>query len=127
MSPPVLLCIDDRRELLQVRKANLERLGCSVVTAANIAAAIALLECTDVAAVLVDYKCEGMDTEAVVCQIKRRFPAQPVILLSAYSDVPERLLWLVDEYVMKSDPPERVVQVVKQMRSGTRKAQTAIA
>lgn len=122
MTPPVLLCIDDRPELLRVRKTRLERLGCSVITATTTAAAIALLERTAVAAVLLEYKCEGMDAEAVACQIKRWFPAQPLILLSAYSDVPERLLWLVDEYVMKSDPPERVVQRVEHMRNCTGKA-----
>lgn len=127
MSPLVLLCIDDRQELLQLRKSTLERLGCSVVTATSTPAAIALLERTAVTAVLVDYKCEGMDAEAVACQIKGRFPAQPVILLSAYSDLPERLLWLVDEYVMKSDPPERVVELATRVTSGGGKARTAVA
>lgn len=105
----------------------LEQLGCSVVTATTISAAIALLERTAVAVVLLEHKCEGMDAEAAACQIKRRFPVQFVILLSAYSDVPERLLWLVDEYVMRSDPPERVVQLVRRMGSETGKAQTAAA
>jgi CheY-like chemotaxis protein len=127
MPPPVLLCIDDRLELLQVRKATLEQLGCSVVTATTISAAIGWLERTAVNAVLLEYKCEGMDAEAAACQIKRRFPLQPVILLSAYSDVPERLLWLVDEYVMRSEPPERVVQLVQHMGSSAGKAQTAAA
>lgn len=120
---PVLLCVDDRKELLLIRKATLERLGCSVITATNISAAIAMLQCTSVAAVLLEYKCEGMDAEAAALQIKRRFPAQTIILLSAYSDVPERLLGLVDGYVRKSDPPEQVVQLVEHIRSGTGKAQ----
>jgi hypothetical protein len=27
--------------------------------------------------------------------------------------MPERILWLVDEYVMKSEPPERLVPIIK--------------
>ena len=53
------------------------------------------------AAVLLEYKLEGMDVEAVACHIKQRFPNLPIILLSAYCEMPERILWLVDEYVMK--------------------------
>lgn len=90
-----------------------------VITATTIPAAIAALEHTVVTAVLLEYKCEGIDAEAIACQIKLRFPSQPMILLSAYSEVPERVLWLVDEYVMRSDSPERVVQLVERMRSGT--------
>ena len=112
MSSPVLLCIDDRPHMLQVRKARLETLGYSAETATSAPTAIAMLERTAVDAVLVEYKSEGMDAEAVAFQIKRRFPNQPIILLSAYSDVPERILWLVDEYVMRSEPLERLAQVI---------------
>ncbi len=98
-----------------------------MLTATTASAAIAALQCTAVAAVLLDYKSEGMDTEAVAFHIKRQFPAQPVILLSAYSDLPEPVLWLVDEYVMRSEPPERVVQVVERVISRNGQAQAACA
>jgi two-component SAPR family response regulator len=45
--------------------------------------------------------------------MKQRFPNLPIILLSAYSEMPERILWLVDEYVMKSELPERLVPVIE--------------
>jgi len=38
--------------------------------------------------------------------IKQRFPNLPIILLSAYSEIPERILWLLDESVMKGELPE---------------------
>ncbi len=55
-----------------------------------------MLEQTQVAAVRVEYKSEGMDAEAVAFHITGQSPKQPVILLSAYSDLPERVLWSVD-------------------------------
>ena len=115
MLSPVLLCIDDRPQLLQLRKAVLEPLGYSVVTAASAPSAIATLENTAVAAVLVEYKSEGMDAEAVAYHIKQRFRDQPIILLSAYSDMPESILWLVDEYVVRSEPLERLAEVIKRV------------
>lgn len=116
---PVLLFIDDRLELLRIRKTNLERLGFVVLTATNAPTALAALEKMEVAAVLLDYKSEGLDAEAVAFHIKQRFPSKPIVLLSAYSDMPQRILWLVDEYVMKSEPLERLVEVVQRMaRSG---------
>jgi DNA-binding NtrC family response regulator len=66
-----------------------------------------------VAAVLLEYKQEGMDAEAVAWHIKQRFPNLPIILLSAYSEMPERILWLVDEYVMKSELPDRLVPIIE--------------
>ncbi len=125
MPPPLILCIDNRPELLQIRKATLERLGASVVTATTSIAALGAVEPMPIAAVLLEYSSEGMDVEALVLHIKQRFPSKPVILLSAHSDLPERVLWLVDEYVMRSDPPERVLQLVKQMTRGTGAARAA--
>lgn len=87
----LVLCVDDRSQLLQIRKANLERLGFSVVTAANTITAIAALQKMPVAAVL-EYKLEGPDAEAIAFYIKQRFPNKPIVLLSAYSDMPERVL-----------------------------------
>jgi DNA-binding NtrC family response regulator len=72
-----------------------------------------MLQETSVAAVLLEYKHEGMDVEAVAFHVKQRFPNLPIILLSAYSEMPERILWLVDEYVMKSELPERLVPIIE--------------
>ncbi len=113
--PPVLLCIDDRSALLAIRKANLEKLGYSVLTANNAPTAISMLGNRAIAAVLLEYKSEGMDAEAVALNIKRRFPHEPIVLLSAYSELPERILWLVDEYVMKSEPLDGLVQIIERV------------
>ena len=111
--PPVL-CIDDRPQVLELRKATLESHGYCVKLASSGHTAIKMLEETPVAAVLLEYKMEGMDAEAVAYHIKQRFPRLPIILLSAYSEMPERILWLVDEYVMKSELPERLLRIIEQ-------------
>ncbi len=113
MDSPTLLCIDDRPQMLKLRKATLESQGYCVKLASSGYTAIKTLEETSVAAVLLEYKQEGIDAEAVACHIKQRFPSLPIILLSAYSEMPERILWLVDDYVMKSEMPERLIPIIE--------------
>jgi CheY-like chemotaxis protein len=113
MDSPTLLCIDDRPQMLELRKATLESQGYCVKLASSSYTAIKTLEETPVAAVLLEYKQEGMDAEAIACHIKQRFPSLPIILLSAYSEMPERILWLVDDYVMKSELPERLPPIIE--------------
>ena len=108
-----VLCVDDRSQVLDLRKATLESLGYCVKIASSAHTAMKMLEETRVAAVLLEYKLEGMDAEAIACHVKQRFPNLPIILLSAYSEMPERILWLVDEYVMKSELPERLVGILE--------------
>ena len=110
---PTVLCIDDLPQVLELRKATLESHGYCVKIASSGYTAIKMLEETSVAVVLLEYKHEGMDAEAIACQVKERFPHLPIILLSAYYEMPERILWLVDEYVMKSELPERLVPIIE--------------
>ncbi|MGA2924009.1 MAG: response regulator [Candidatus Sulfotelmatobacter sp.] len=115
MNSPTLLCIDDLPQALELRKATLESHGFSVKLASNGYDAIKMLEEASVAAVLLEYKQEGVDAEAVACHIKKRFPSLPIILLSAYCEMPERILWLVDDYVMKSELPERLLTIIERL------------
>jgi CheY-like chemotaxis protein len=117
MDSPTVLCVDDLPQALELRKATLESHGYRVKIASSSHAAMKLLEDAPVAAVLLEYKQEGIDAEAVACHIKQRFPSLPIILLSAYSEMPERILWLVDEYVMKSELPERLVPIIERVHA----------
>ena len=127
MDSPTVLCIDDRQAVLNLRKATLEAHGYCVKIASNGQAAIKMLQETTVAAVLLEYKLEGMDAEAVACHIKHKFPSLPIVLLSAYSDIPERILWLVDEYVMKSELPEGLVGIVERATQADRRVRRGTA
>jgi response regulator RpfG family c-di-GMP phosphodiesterase len=76
MESPTLLCIDDRPQMLELRKAPLESQGYCVKLASSGHTAIKMLEETSVAAVLLEYNPEGIDAEAVACHIKQRFPSR---------------------------------------------------
>ena len=113
MDARTVLCIDDRPQVLELRKAVLESHGYCVKIASSDCNALKMLEETPVAAVLLEYKHEGIDAEALACQIKEKFPNLPIILLAAYCDIPERILWLVDEFVTKGELPERLVPILE--------------
>ncbi|HXR16249.1 MAG TPA: response regulator [Terriglobales bacterium] len=125
MAPLTVLCIDDRPQVLELRKAILESHGYCVKIASGGYTAMKMLEETSVAAVILDYKQEGMDAEAMACHVKQRFPNLPIILLSAYYEMPERILWLVDEYVMKSELPEGLVRIIEQVTHRPRRGEAA--
>jgi CheY-like chemotaxis protein len=114
---PVLLYIDDRVQLLPIRKNSLEPFGFSVVHTDNARSAISILEKSLIAAILLEYKTEGLDAEAIAYHIKQRYPDQPIILLSAYSEMPERILWLVDDYVLKSEPVDQLVDAIRRFQT----------
>ena len=118
MLPPIILCIDDRPQMLNLRKKSLELLGYHVETATNAASAMKAAATLAVAVVMLDYKLE--DAQAVAYQLKQRFPSLPIVLLSAYSKMPEALLWLVDEYVKKSEPVERIAGVINKFVSASK-------
>jgi response regulator RpfG family c-di-GMP phosphodiesterase len=119
VSECIVLFIDDRPPILELRKSSLASPGVCIKTAVNGHAAMKLLEQTSVDAIFLEYKQEGMDSEAVAYQIKQHFPSLPVIMLSAYTDIPERVLWLVDEYVMKSELPGGLLRAVQRVKNPT--------
>ena len=120
MGPSTVLYIDDLPQAFELRKATLESQGYRVKIASSSYPALKMLEETPVVAVLLEYKREGMDAEAVACHIKQRFPNLPIILLSAYSEIPERILRLVDEHVMKSELPEGLVRIIERATHSNR-------
>lgn len=83
-----MLCIDDRPQVLALRKATLESHGYCVKTASSGYTAMKMLEEASVAAVLLEYKLECMHAEDVARHIKQRFPNLPIILLSACYEMP---------------------------------------
>jgi two-component system response regulator HydG len=125
----VVLCIDDSHSTLDLRKATLESLGYSVRVATSSYSGLKIMEEETPTVVLLEYKQEGMDAEAVAIHVKQRYPYLPIILLSGYVEIPERVLWLADEYVLKSAPLEELGNVIERVyqTSNCRKERHAAA
>lgn len=124
MFSPAVLYIDDQPEVVESRKTILESLGYTVVTAPNALAAMEILNTASVAAVLVEYKREGIAAEDVALHLPKAFPNLPIILVSAHPEIPDSILWLVDDYLLSSQLdllPESIARVTRPLQ----KAHTA--
>jgi CheY-like chemotaxis protein len=115
MNRAAVLCIEDCPQALELRGATLEPCGYAVRVATSGYSGMKVLEETSVAVVLLEYKLEGIDAEAVALHLKQRYPSLPIILLSAFSEMPGRMLWRVDEYLLKSASLEELAGVIDRL------------
>lgn len=114
--PYAILCVDDQEHGLLVRKAYLERLGYEVLTATTSLQALKVIRQNRVDAVVLDYRMEGLDGEAVASILKRKRPELPIVLLTSYtSGLPQRARSLVDVVVAKGQPPQRLGAAIEKV------------
>jgi len=101
----MILCIDDEPKGLQVRKMVLEHQGYSVLTATSGREGLRLFAANPVKAVVLDYAMPEMDGCQVAAELRRLNPEIKILLLSAYPDLPQEVLDLVDGRVVKGTSP----------------------
>jgi two-component system, NtrC family, response regulator AlgB len=84
-----VLVVDDEKNIRTHLATYLGRLGHVAETAADAAAALAVLERRDVDVVFSDVRMAGMDGLALLREIRRRRPDAVVVLMTAYATVAE--------------------------------------
>ncbi|MBV8475497.1 MAG: response regulator [Acidobacteria bacterium] len=85
---PTILCIDDEQNALKIRKMLLERSGYRVLTTADAATAIEMVQTHPVDLVISDHLLVGGTGTELAKEIKELRPGLPVILLSGVNDIP---------------------------------------
>ena len=108
--PHLVLCVDDERIGLQVRKILLERAGYRVLTASDGSAGLQLFSNEPVEAVVLDYSMPGMNGGEVALRMRQTKPHIPILLLSAYIGLPPEVLSTVDMYMTKGEGPPILLQ-----------------
>jgi CheY-like chemotaxis protein len=101
----LVLCVDDEKTGLMVRRILLERNGYKVLTSERGAEAVGILEQFPVAAVILDYSMPELNGGQVAVMMRQRKPQVPILLLSAYVTLPDDVLQLVDLSMTKGDGP----------------------
>jgi CheY-like chemotaxis protein len=86
---PVILCVDDEKNPLTLRKMVLERAGYEVLTASCAEEAMQLLAGNHVDLVVSDYLMPGVVGTELAKQIKNSYPEIPFVLLSGVNDIPD--------------------------------------
>ena len=110
-----VLCVDDEKIGLRVRKIMLEGHGFNVLTATSGEQGLALLEKHQVDLLLLDYYMPGMNGGEVAAEVRRRKPNLPIIFLSAYFSLPPAALELANAFITKGDPPEILIEKIEQL------------
>lgn len=126
LSPPMksskkktILCIDDEPLGLYMRKLMLEAQGYRVVTAESGLHGLAICQRLVVDLVVLDYMMPGMDGHAVARELKRLRPFIPVVILTAYHDLPGELLTLVNKALIKGEDPSVLLTTIEELLDAT--------
>jgi len=80
--------------------------------------------------VLMDIKMEGMNGIECVCQLKSKMPAVQVIMLTVFEDVDlifEALRAGATGYLLKSQPPEKLLEAIRDVVAGGSPMSASIA
>ncbi|HVT99063.1 MAG TPA: response regulator [Acidobacteriaceae bacterium] len=115
MPIPTILCIDDEALGLEIRKAVLERAGYQVLTAVDGATGLTLFRGNPVDGVVLDYYMPEMNGGAVAEAMRRERPEIPIMLLSAYINLPTDVVQLADVTVLKGEGPQELLEKLRAM------------
>ena len=114
-TPKRVLCVDDEKVGLAVRRILLEANGYSVLTAEGGVQALQIFEEHAVDAVILDYSMPGMDGAEVATRMRQRRPETPILLLSAYVALPDEVLRLVDLSLTKGDGAPILLETLERL------------
>ena len=123
---PAILCVDDETTGLAIRKMTLESQGYRVRTAENGAVGLAIFSSQSIDLVILDYMMRGMNGDVVAEKMKSLKPAVPILLLSAYVDLPSETLAPVDMYLTKGEGAQMMLKAVEELLIGARTSKAAL-
>lgn len=115
MSLPTILCIDDEALGLRIRKTVLERAGYRVLTALDGPTGLSLFRGESVDGVVLDYYMPAMDGGEVARTMRRERPEIPIMLLSAYINLPADVVALADVTLLKGEGPLELLEKLRVM------------
>lgn len=115
MRKSLILCIDDEALGLQIRKAVLERAGYRVMIAMDGPTGLGIFAQESVDAVVLDYAMPSMSGTEVAREMRRMRQSVPILLLSAYVNLPAEITEMVDLTILKGDGPEVLLAKVREL------------
>jgi CheY-like chemotaxis protein len=112
---PLVLCVDDEKVGLQVRKMLLERSGFQVLTAQDGSSGLRVFQENPIEAVVLDYAMPGMDGGEVAAQMRSMKPEIPIVLLSAYLGLPPEITQFVNIYMTKGEGAPALLEKLRSL------------
>jgi CheY-like chemotaxis protein len=100
---PVILCIDDEPNVLELRRKILDAAGYSILAAPSPTEGIQLFRANQVDLVLLDYWMADMNGLAVAAELKRINSNVPLVMLSGFHYILDEAMGRVDEWLIKGE------------------------
>lgn len=114
-STKIVLCVEDEKMQLQLRKMLFESAGFVVLEAQSAETALEQFRSQRVDAVVMDYWLSGTNGTAVAEEMKRLSPRTPIVMLSGFSSLPGETA-IVDAWLRKAEvQPEELVEEVQRL------------
>lgn len=123
-----ILIVEDDRAVQRALKRLFEAEGYAVQTVSEGTLAVEMFRNSPPSAVVLDLRLPGIPGRDVCSEIKKHSPAVPVIVLSAASDVSDKVLLLelgADDYVTKPFSPRELLARVRAALRRTTRPSTA--
>jgi len=111
-SRPTILCVEDNKAYLRLRKAVLEREGYLVLAASTGSEALSILRRKPVCLVLSDHMLRGTTGVALAARMKKMKPHIPVVLYSG--QVPEAM-GEVDCFISKDESVASFLSIISSL------------
>jgi two-component system, NtrC family, response regulator GlrR len=110
-----ILCVDDEANQLVLRKLLLENAGYRVLTADSFRAALAIFLSHTVDLAVVDYWMTGGNGVQLAGELKRRQEGLPIVILSAYSELPGETIGIADAWITKGGASQTLLAKIEEL------------
>jgi CheY-like chemotaxis protein len=114
---PKLLCVDDSKVCLYLRKQVLESAGYSVLVANDSASAMEIFSSNAVDLVVSDYFLKGCTGIELATAMKRLKPEVPIAIISGTLEAPEGIE-RADGFISKGDSPPQLLLKISELLKG---------
>ncbi|HXY08950.1 MAG TPA: response regulator [Terriglobales bacterium] len=110
-----ILCVDDEENQLVLRKLLLENAGYRVLTADSFRSALAMVRLYAIDLAVVDYWMTGGNGVQLASELKRHKEGLPIVILSAYSELPGETIGIADAWITKGGASQTLLAKIEEL------------
>jgi len=110
-----ILCVDDEANQLVLRKLLLENAGYRVLTADSFRSALATFLSHTIDLAVVDYWMTGGNGVQLAGELKRRQESLPIVILSAYTELPGETIGIADAWITKGGASQILLAKIEEL------------
>jgi len=114
-SVATILCVDDEANQLVLRKLLLESAGYRVLTADSFRSALATFLSHTIDLAVVDYWMTGGNGVQLASELKRHQESLPIVILSAYSELPGETIGIADAWMTKGGASQILLAKIEEL------------